>query len=474
MKKSAWIGMLALTTALVSACGGGTEGGETKEPEQASNETPATDAATSGETKTETPAEKTKLTYWTGDRHDQEYIKEVIQKYNETNADNIEVELVVKTEEYDQALEIAFVSAQGPDVFRVKENTIQTYYKKGFMEPLDAYLTDDLKAKFPRIDSFNTFEGKVYSLPNYGSTMRLVYNVDLFEKAGIANPPKTLQEMVDAAKKITEVGKAEGAYGFALNFKNPSSALGRSARVIAEMSGTGGFGYDFKTGKFDFAGYKDIIQAFKQMKDDGSMLPGVESLDIDPLRAQFAEGKIGMYLSFSSEPGVYKNQFPAKSRWAATLAPTVDGVMDGASGFLGGQWLVMNKDSKNKEAAWKFMQYMYGDEVLTKYQEGGFGISMVPSIAEKAAKPDIAGIEGFLPTQYDAVWPLHPTVTVEGQNYNDVFFEYILQGGDLDAIIADLNDLYNAALDKAKANGEVVAEPMPDFDPAKMQGSFGG
>lgn len=39
------------------------------------------------------------------------------------------------------------------------------------------------------------------------------------------------------------------------------------------------------------------------------MLPGVESLDIDPLRAQFAEGKIGMYMSYSSEPGVYKNQF---------------------------------------------------------------------------------------------------------------------------------------------------------------------
>jgi len=420
----------------------------------------------------ETPKEKTKLTYWTGDRHDADYIKETIARYNETNTDNIEVELVVKTEEYDQAIDISFVSAQAPDIFRVKENTIQTYFKKGYMEPLDGYLPEDMKSKFPQIDNFNTFDGKIYSLPNYGSTMRLVYNVDLFEKAGIAQPPATLAEMVDAAKKITEVGKAEGAYGFALNFKSPGSALGRSARVIAEMSGHGGFGYDFKTGQYDFASFKPIVEAFKQIKDDGSMLPGVESLDIDPLRAQFAEGKIGMYLSFSSEPGVYKNQFPAKIRWAAALAPTIDGNADGASGFLGGQWLVMSSQSKNKDAAWKFMQFMYGDDVLKPYHEQGFGISMVPHIAASAATPDIAGIEGFLPTKYDGVWPLHPTVTVEGASNWDEFWKYIVQGGDFDAIVKELNDRYNAGLKRAIDSGEVTAVPMPDFDPASLQNTF--
>lgn len=417
--------------------------------------------------------EKTKISYWTNDRHDAEYIKEVVDRFNKTNTDNIEVELVVKTEEYDQAIDIAFVSAQAPDVFRAKENTIQTFYKKGYLEPLDEYLTDEMKSKFPQIEDFNTFDGKIYSLPNFGTTMRLVYNVDLFEKAGIAAPPKTLDEMVEDAKKITEVGKAEGAYGFALNFKNPASAFGRSARVIAELSGYGGFGYDFKTGKFDWSGFKPIINAFKQMKDDGSMLPGVESLDIDPLRAQFAEGKIGMYLSYSSEPGVYKNQFPAKIRWAAALAPTIDGNIKGASGFLGGQWLVMNSKSKNKEAAWKFMQYMYSDEVLIPYHEQGFGISMVPHVAAAAKAPEIEGIEGFLPTKYDGVWPLHPTVTIEGADAWTEFWKYIVQGGDLDQLIQDLNDRYNAALEKAIANGEINIKADPNFDPANLQGKFG-
>ncbi|MCR2805735.1 ABC transporter substrate-binding protein [Paenibacillus soyae] len=468
MKKK--LGLLMLGIALagsLTACssGGnsgsnGTNGGNA--PGGEATETPKDDK----------PAEKTKITYWTGDRHDADYIKEKIAAFNETNEDNIEVEMVVKTEEYDQALDIAFVGAQAPDVFRVKENTIQTYYKKGYLEPIDAYLTEDMTTKFPRIDNFSSFEGKTYSLPNYGSTMRLVYNIDLFEKAGIAEPPKTLAEMVEAARKITEVGKADGAYGFALNFKSPGSAFGRSARVIAEMSGYGGFGYDFKTGRFDFNGFKDIIGAFKQMKDDGSMLPGSESLDIDPLRAQFAEGKIGMYLSFSSEPGVYKNQFPAKIRWAGALPPTIDGNVKGVAGFLGGQWMVMSNQSKNKEAAWKFMAFMYSDEVLKGYAEGGFGIPMVPHIAETAAKPQIEGIDGFFPTKYDGVWPLTPTVTPEGATNWDEFWRYVNEGGDFDKLAEDLNNRYNAALDKAIASGEVTAQPDPSFDPASMQGAF--
>lgn len=416
--------------------------------------------------------EKTKLTYWTGDRHDAEYIKEVIDHYNETNEDQIEVELVV-TGEYDQALDIAFVSGQSPDIFRAKENTIQTYYKKDYMEPLDGYLTDEMKEKFPQFQDFNLFDGKIYSLPNYGVTMRLIYNMELFEKAGIVNPPSTVQEMVEAAKKITEVGKSEGAYGFALNFKNPTSALSRSARVIAEMSGYGGFGYDFKTGQFDFSGFKEIIGGFKQMMDDGSMLPGVESLDIDPLRAQFAEGKIGMYLSYSSEPGVYKNQFPAKIKWAAAPAPTVTGNVEGASGFLGGQWLAISKESEHKEEAFKFLEYMYSDEVLVKYHEQGFGISMVPSVAASAKSPEIYGIDEFLPTKVDGIWPLHPTVTIEGSSSSDEFFKYMLLGGDLDAIIATINDRYNAALAKAKSAGEVEIEPMPNFNPKDLQGDYG-
>ena len=435
--------------------------------------------ATNGKSETETqappvePGEPVQLKYWTDDRHDQEYIKEMVNTFNETNEDNIQVELTVMSENYAQSVDIAFSSKQAPDVLRLKTNIVGEFVKKGYLAPIDEYLTDEIKTKFGslQIDQVNRFDGQLYSLANTGLTLRLVYNKDLFEQAGIGQPPTSLQDMVDAAKQITEFGKSEGIYGFALNFKSPKSAFDRSIREILSLSGHQGLGFDLKTGQYDFTPYSQVIEYFKQMHEDGSVMPGTEALDIDPLRAQFAAGKIGMYLSFSTEPGVYQDQFPTDINWGGALAPTIDGQIKGKSEIVSaGTWLGISELSANKEAAWKFMEYMYGDDVLTTYHEKGFGIAIVPSIVEQAQDPEINGMEGFLVGEHDSLWPVAPIVTPEGAGYADAFYKYILAGGDLQAITEDLNTRYNDALAKAVEKGEVTVTPNPDFDPAKPQG----
>ncbi|MFB5675061.1 ABC transporter substrate-binding protein [Paenibacillus terreus] len=463
-----WLGLsLSLMLAAgIAGCGGN---GTNNSDGGAANGAPGGDAAAPA-AETGTPVQ---LKYWTDDRHDQEYIKELINKFNETNGDNIQVELTVMSENYTQSVDIAFSSNQAPDVLRLKSANTSEFVKKGYLAPIDNYLTDDMKTKFGSllIDNVNRFDGKVYSLANTGLTMRLVYNKDLFAKAGIEKPPGSLQEMVADARKITEVGKSEGIYGFALNFKNPKQAFDRSIREILSLSGYQGLGFDPKTGQFDFAPYAQSIEYFKQMYEDGSILPGAESLDIDPLRAQFAAGKIGMYLSFSTEPGVYKDQFPTEINWAGALAPTLDGQIKGTSEIVSaGTWLGISAKSAHQEAAWKFVQYMYGDEVLQTYHEKGFGIAIVPSIVEQAKNPEIGGMEGFLVGEHDSLWPAAPSVTPEGSTYADAFFKYILDGGDLKAITADLNARYNTALSKAVEKGEITVTPNPAFDPSKPQG----
>lgn len=468
-----WLGFglsLVLAVGIVGCSSNSNNNGNGNGAGGATNEAPASS--------TETPPAETnkppvQLKYWTDDRHDQEYIKELINKFNETNDDNIQVEFTVMSENYAQSVDIAFSSKQAPDVLRLKSGNTPGFVKKGYLEPIDGFLDDGIKAKFGKlmIDGVNRIDGKVYSLANNGNTLRLVYNKDLFAKAGIDGPPASLQEMVDAARKITEAGKAEGIYGFALNFKSPMSAFTRSIREILSLSGHQGLGFDLKTGQFDFEPYSQAIEYFKQMYEDGSILPGAESLDIDPLRAQFAAGKIGMYLSFSTEPGVYKDQFPTEINWGGALAPTLDGQIKGTSEIVSaGTWLGISAQSANKEAAWTFMQYMYGDEILKTYHESGFGIAVVPSIVEQAKNPEIKGMEGFLVGEHDSIWPVSPNVTPEGANYADAFFKYMLAGGDLKAITDDLNARYNTALSNAVEKGEVTVTPYPAFDPTKPQG----
>lgn len=47
---------------------------------------------------------------------------------------------------------------------------------------------------------YNEIDGKLYFIPTTGSTCRLFYNTEIFERVGIENPPTTLEEMVGGCK----------------------------------------------------------------------------------------------------------------------------------------------------------------------------------------------------------------------------------------------------------------------------------
>lgn len=460
-KKGLSVVLIAGLAAALAACGSGS--GSSGSDGAASNG--GASSSTGGAAVTPN-AEKVKLSFWYNSRHDSQFIEEKIAHFNETNEGNIEVELTVMAENYNQSLDLAFSSNQAPDVF---EKPVRDMYEKGYIEPLNDYLDEDMKQKFSSafVEGTSMFEGNIISLANYANTIRLVYNVDLFEAVGL-KAPKSLDDMVEAAKKITEYGKDKGIYGWAMNYKNPSSSLGRSLSAIAQINGYPG-GYHYATARFDFGPWKPIAEAFRQMYADGSTIPGAESLDIDPLRAQFAEGNIGMYISYSFEPGVYQNQFPAKIRWAAAQVPTIDGgEPKGVIGVGGTTWLALSSESKNKEAAWEFMKYMYGEELLVEYHEQGLGLSILPHVLAKAGDPVIPGMEYFIPTKYDGNYPIQPRYSIEGKSIWDELMTYILVGGDLDKILAETTVRYNQALDRSIADGNQV-EPIPDFDSRNYQ-----
>lgn len=473
MKKRMLLSTLVgvIMVAVLAACG---SDDQAEQPKSTASSTAVGSTASASPVAGE---EKTKLTYWTVDRHDADYMKDVIMKFNESNKDNIVIEMTVLADNFNQSIDIAFASNQAPDILRT--NDFLGFVKKDYLLPINDLMTDEMKKRYDnlQVEELNTVDGNIYSLPHTGQYWRLIYNVDLFEKAGIKEPPKTIEELVEYAKKITEAGKDIGAYGFAENFKNAGSAFARIANPIGSLSGTSVVdGYNYKTGQFDFSVYKPIVEGLRQMKQDGSMLPGIESLDIDPLRAQFAAGKIGMYFNHSGEPGVYQSQFPTEVNWSAALPPTVDGSQQGTVAVIAGNYIGISKNTKNKDKAWKFLEYIYNLDFQKEYHEKGFGISIVPDVNAVASKPTIPGIEGFLPSKFDALYAPTPiSVTeakVEGMKTGNVILKYMMEGGDADKILNDLTARYNAALEKARTAGDTKTQANPDFDPNKLQGSL--
>ncbi len=315
----------------------------------------------------------------------------------------------------------------------------------------------------------------MYFIPTTGTTCRLFYNKEIFDRVGISEPPKTLEEVVEYAKKInTELSK-EGIYGFAENMKSASSGLQRSMCVGLDRETGLVRGYDFVKGEYDFSQWADTLKLWKELLSDECAFPGCESLDIDPLRTQFAAGKIGMYMSYShAEPGVYQNQFPMdSSKWDCVPIPTVGGKATGKQYFTGTGSYVLNAKSPNVDKAFKVYKDIFANEdYLIGYYEGGFGVSILPSVIEKA-KPgkDFQDKKWLLISDIDALLPKPPHtafasgMVVEGEDMFKTCESIYYGDADIDSTLKDLTDRYNKAYQEAVKNGSGHEVKIENYDP---------
>ncbi|CAN5654626.1 sugar ABC transporter substrate-binding protein [soil metagenome] len=103
-----------------------------------------------------------------------------------------------------------------PDTAMVTVDRLPDIYGMDAVLPLNQwYDTWDLKDAFaPSVWEGATIDGQLYGIPSFMFVNWMYYRKDWFEEAGIAGPPTTWQEFVDAAIKLTD--PAKGRYGFGL------------------------------------------------------------------------------------------------------------------------------------------------------------------------------------------------------------------------------------------------------------------
>lgn len=471
-KKLAVIMVLALTAGTLGGCGGGSAESGSSAKEKSTAEESQSSSGDSGD------EDKTTLVLWTRDRADASFIQPYIDKYNETNEDGIYVDYQIYTDNFEQALDMAYATDSGPDLVGVSGMTdiFTKYVNQGQYVDIDQYMTNAEKERYASLktEGITAMDGKMYYVPVFGSTGRLFYNESIFEKCGIKEPPKTMKEMTEDAKIITDKLSGEGVYGFAMNLKSPSSALMRSVDFIVERSGGPKQGYDFATGKYDFSMYKEVMEEFKTIFTTGIAFPGCESLDIDPLRTQFAAGKIGMYISWShADPGVYANQFPTEEKWNVAQLPTIDGTAFSQS-IQPYKGYMITKTCKNPEKVWiACRDLFYSDAFVKAFHEAGLGCVVVDDLKDQVSVPEILkGKEEGLLGADDKFWPATPqelnsqAVVVEGNDQYATFAAMMLGAEDIDSGLQGLTQRYNAALEKGISNGTGKELIIDNWDPA--------
>ena len=202
-----------LTTAMVlslAACGGGSS--------SSSSGSAASGSGSSG-------SGELQVNIW--DNNQLAGLQQIADEWTEESGVKVKIN-VVDWDNYWTLLEAGASGGQMPDVFWMHSNTAQMYMENDLLLNLDDYI-----AKDDAIDLANYYEGVVelynrddngsqYALPKDHDTIALLYNKAIFDKYGVEYPTDdwTWEDVRDAAAKITEAGKADGVYGYAINTSN--------------------------------------------------------------------------------------------------------------------------------------------------------------------------------------------------------------------------------------------------------------
>ena len=422
--------------------------------------------------------EVTDIVIWTQSRHDLEFMQSLVDEIN-ADYDDINVILEVYTDNFPQIVEIAASTDSLPDILTLLGAVPGILLPRDALYPLDDLMPDGFLERFDSelfVEGTNMNNGYIVSLPNTGNADRLVYNRDIFDRLGLSGPPQTLEQLVEYSRIITTELSNEGIFGFALPFQNPTNAFGRGATAIPQLSGYPVHnGFNFQTGEFDFGVYAPVMEALQEIFTGGYAFPGSESLLIDPIRTQFAEGNLGMYMVANhSEWGVFTEQFPTDVNWAYANLPTITGEVTGSVPLRAGAWWGITRDSEDPEKAWRVLERFYAHENLVAYFEGGFGLAVNSTVIAAADDPESVQFSPMMAIQNtDQIWPHTPhNLTIQGDTWADMFVEFVFGvRNDLDDIIEELNERYNDALREGIEHGTTETIQFSNFDPANPANS---
>ncbi|RWO41131.1 MAG: sugar ABC transporter substrate-binding protein [Mesorhizobium sp.] len=315
------------------------------------------------------------------------------------------------------------------------------FVQQDVAEPLDGYIKPDFKDRF--IDTFlspSIMDGKTYGLPIAASARAMYYNKELFEKAGIAKPPATWTELQQDARKIKALGS--GTFGFGLQGKEIETdvyyyyAMWSQGTEILNKDGTSGL---------STPGALEAAKLYKSMIDEGLTEPGVTSNNREDVQNLFKQGKVGMMITAPFLSNQIKEEAPNLKYGVAAIpaGPT------GARGTYGvTDSIIMFKNSKNKDEAWKLLDFLFTTEQRAKFTQGeGF----LPVNKEEAKmdyyvnNADLAAFTALLPDARFA--PVIPGWEEVAQITSDAM-QKIYLGGDPEAGLKDAAAKANTVLKK--------------------------
>lgn len=349
--------------------------------------------------------------------------------------DQYNIKLNTETSEFDVML--YRTAADGP-VFK----------RNGWLEDLTDRVTENPEYDWADFTDgpveMNKKDGRLYGIPILVDNEIMYYNKDLLAAKNIA-VPTTMDELKAAAAAIND--PQNGVFGFV--------ARGATNLAVSAFSGfLFSFGGDFDdhngTATIDS---EEAIAAYEYygglLRDYGP--PGTSNMSWQEASAVFASGKAGFYVDADS---IFKSiTDPASSAVVDSVGYAVmPAGPAGAKPYAASSWAIgISKFSKNKDNAWKFIEWATGKMVMLEEMKGG-------TLSPRKSTWDEPGAAGGFPEELFEVSKATgligigyqvPQVEQVGRARDIVGLPYVIaqEGGDVRKSAIEANKEYQALLD---------------------------
>ena len=256
----------------------------------------------------------------------------------------VKVEIVsVGWDELNSKIVSLYQAGDAPDIMLTGSRTLKQLASLGVAEDLSSYITDDFKSK--RVESVlatGQVDGKQYGIPMAFSSRALYYRSDLIEMA-----PTNWDELFETAKKVH--AENSDVYGFAI----PTDITSGTDELLNFIYQNDGALVDDK-GNITFSTDANVgtLEYLKKFNDEG-LVPDVVSTARADQAKLFANGNLAMFVS---GPWEQETLDTAADKAPYKVAVLPAGVKQAET--LVTDSYVISSISKNKELAWKFVEFM--------------------------------------------------------------------------------------------------------------------
>ncbi len=302
----------------------------------------------------------------------------MIDLWNTSHDDKITL-TVIPDDQMVTKLATGVQSGDVPDLISFDLIYMPDFMRAGFLTDLtDQLKADPNQAKVAKAyQDLATYDGKMYGTGFTPDVSVLLWNKDLFKKAGLDpdKAPTSLPEIHADAAKIRALGG--DIYGFYFSGACPGCNIFVSSPYMV-ASGAKLLPHDANEEPLQGDGVKQVLTEYRNMWTEG-LIPGSAQADSGQnFFSVFESGNIGIIGSGGFAISALKHDKPDLDFGIGILPGMKDGEQ---SAFVGGDVVAIPKGSKHEDIARKFISWELTDEAQL---EGLAKNNIIPSRTDLA------------------------------------------------------------------------------------------